>query len=285
MSGSSPLARGLPARPALPRRRPPDHPRSRGVYALADEAEYQWGGSSPLARGLRHGHDQILRPEGIIPARAGFTLRKASDGSVGRDHPRSRGVYRARRQHRPRGRGSSPLARGLLWVIVAVWRAIRIIPARAGFTVRMSLSVMMGPDHPRSRGVYMVPAGRSHYWRGSSPLARGLPRVAVPAGGLVGIIPARAGFTSPTTAGCLPAGDHPRSRGVYWNATLDALSAAGSSPLARGLRPPPRTRTRPARIIPARAGFTEIRRVFEALRTDHPRSRGVYPMRHGKESR
>ena len=224
MSGSSPLARGLPARPALPRRRPPDHPRSRGVYALADEAEYQWGGSSPLARGLRHGHDQILRPEGIIPA-------------------------------------------------------------RAGFTVRMSLSVMMGPDHPRSRGVYMVPAGRSHYWRGSSPLARGLPRVAVPAGGLVGIIPARAGFTSPTTAGCLPAGDHPRSRGVYWNATLDALSAAGSSPLARGLRPPPRTRTRPARIIPARAGFTEIRRVFEALRTDHPRSRGVYPMRHGKESR
>ena len=256
MSGSSPLARGFPARPALPRRRPPDHPRSRGVYALADEAEYQWGGSSPLARGLRHGHDQILRPEGIIPARAGFTLRKASDGSVGRDHPRSRGVYRARRQHRPRGRGSSPLARGLLWVIVAVWRAIRIIPARAGFTVRMSLSVMMGPDHPRSRGVYLAHDGWVPASWGSSPLARGLLERDPGRPERGRIIPARAGFTATAENTDPSSPDHPRSRGVYGNSTGLRSSSDGSSPLARGLPDETRKGITMTRIIPARAGFT-----------------------------
>ena len=53
----------------------------------------------------------------------------------------------------------------------------------------------------------------------------------------------------------------------------------GSSPLARGL-PPCRLRgTRPARIIPARAGFTRFDHVGGALRWDHPRSRGVYVLR------
>ena len=72
-AGSSPLARGLrrdapgaactrgiiPARAGFTSRRspsvtsPPDHPRSRGVYAFwADVREWE-SGSSPLARGLR----------------------------------------------------------------------------------------------------------------------------------------------------------------------------------------------------------------------------------------
>ena len=50
----------------------------------------------------------------------------------------------------------------------------------------------------------------------------------------------------------------------------------GSSPLARGL-PPCRLRgTRPARIIPARAGFTRPDGIAGAGPPDHPRSRGVY---------
>ena len=111
---------------------------------------------------------------------------------------------------------------------------------------------------------------------GSSPLARGLPRARVDRVQRGGIIPARAGFTprSPTPTG--PAGDHPRSRGVYCPSPGALCPAPGSSPLARGLpfrRPPPGRR---GRIIPARAGFTAMREGLIAVDPDHPRSRGVY---------
>ena len=51
--------------------------------------------------------------------------------------------------------GSSPLARGLLAVYDAVVGNDGIIPARAGFTLRGPPAVVCGPDHPRSRGVYL----------------------------------------------------------------------------------------------------------------------------------
>ena len=112
--GSSPLARGLPARissnliysgiiPAragFTRRVPhlerpdADHPRSRGVYSRAASraASAAW----------------------IIPARAGFTRARDHRGRTMEDHPRSRGVYHSRQGTGPPAQGSSPLARGLL---------------------------------------------------------------------------------------------------------------------------------------------------------------------------
>ena len=51
----------------------------------------------------------------------------------------------------------------------------------------------------------------------------------------------------------------------------------GSSPLARGLRRRDVLRTNRLRIIPARAGFTAPTRPARSGRSDHPRSRGVYP--------
>ena len=93
-----------------------------------------------------------------------------------KDHPRSRGVYLYSEHFDMMTGGSSPLARGLLFCIVAI--------------------VVSPLDHPRSRGVYSFPARRLEYTRGSSPLARGLPLpdgVPLP---LIRIIPARAGFTA-----------------------------------------------------------------------------------------
>ena len=92
--GSSPLARGLrdalreiaaerriiPARAGFTHRgspdrnRPRDHPRSRGVYAWMGSHWSTHRGSSPLARGLRRGQGDEFAHDGIIPARAGFTL-------------------------------------------------------------------------------------------------------------------------------------------------------------------------------------------------------------------
>ena len=53
-------------------------------------------------------------------------------------------------------------------------------------------------------------------------------------------------------------------------------SLLGSSPLARGLRARGGPYHLGVRIIPARAGFTQLYADLQRKLTDHPRSRGVY---------
>ena len=300
IAGSSPLARGLlsggavdggadgiiPARagftasPALPRVGLPDHPRSRGVYS----------------------HFFIAYPThpGIIPARAGFTGLRTSSRTPPTDHPRSRGVYlqpgwshRGFEGSSPLARGlpfgsalrqrpepgSSPLARGLLAQVVGQFRHGRIIPARAGFTQQHPIERGPHPDHPRSRGVYVDPVEVEAAIDGSSPLARGLRLLPRPGGRRGRIIPARAGFTRGWPPASSLLRDHPRSRGVYDPVTCAGPCGVGSSPLARGLRPAATTRAPLTWIIPARAGFTTPFSIPPRVFADHPRSRGVYPMR------
>ena len=275
-AGSSPLARGLPGlllthaqsngiiparagfttRTAAAWRASTDHPRSRGVYAeFWDQPQIEVG-SSPLARGLPNQlfWDEIsLR---IIPARAGFTDSSSPGEYLSTDHPRSRGVYLPFVFHRERLEGSSPLARGLPPFPVPCDLGRRIIPARAGFTSRGLPATAIRTDHPRSRGVYV------HL--GSSRLVCG------------GIIPARAGFTDRCSSSCALSRDHPRSRGVYLLSLSSIHIKNGSSPLARGLRASRAQRCAGAGIIPARAGFTTEGTTAMNLKTDHPRSRGVY---------
>ena len=172
--------------------------------------------------------------------------------------------------------GSSPLARGLREVFIALDAATGIIPARAGFTSHSDHGTTRRPDHPRSRGVYA--------WTSCHRFdpAR--------------IIPARAGFTCRARRWPSWPQDHPRSRGVYSRPDNFLLSIAGSSPLARGLHGPLTIKicqvgSSPlARgllislsdgvpftgIIPARAGFTADSASSDTGHSDHPRSRGVY---------
>ena len=256
-SGSSPLARGLllhapeilrrpgiiPARAGFTYQRIPvracrsDHPRSRGVYAIEVTLTYPDGGSSPLARGL----PGRVRVQGqaprIIPARAGFTGGCGRPGAAHPDHPRSRGVYRSFSACTWPCTGSSPLARGLLNVDEFCFIPLRIIPARAGFTMGSPSHSAGWGDHPRSRGVYPPWPPTRRPTRGSSPLARGLRAFDCDANAREGIIPARAGFT-PSCERVIA--------GPY-----------GSSPLARGLPGTCAAPHRCTRIIPARAGFTQ----------------------------
>ena len=92
----------------------------------------------------------------------------------------------------------------------------------------------------------------------------------------MGIIPARAGFTSAHDVIPRRSEDHPRSRGVYDDGGRRQAVIQGSSPLARGLREPWCTPRGPSRIIPARAGFTDLGPTSLMVIADHPRSRGVY---------
>ena len=95
VEGSSPLARGtleqstvntphlglIPARAGntlggkLPGVRSGAHPRSRGEHADFENALTEYLGSSPLARGTPEKKRKVLRILGLIPARAGNTLR------------------------------------------------------------------------------------------------------------------------------------------------------------------------------------------------------------------
>ena len=111
---------------------------------------------------------------------------------------------------------------------------------------------------------------------GSSPLARGLLSSARRSLVVIGIIPARAGFTRRFQDYGLVGQDHPRSRGVYSSCCRQRTAPRGSSPLARGLLAAAVTLLVPLGIIPARAGFTERLARPEGCRPDHPRSRGVY---------
>ena len=152
--------------------------------------------------------------------------------------------------------GSSPLARGLLLTGLKSGQEDRIIPARAGFTLALTLTLWLSWDHPRSRGVYHPNKSPTPLLSGSSPLARGLPRPPMSRCSSGGIIPARAGFTT-CVRWCRSHGwDHPRSRGVYNQLHLLALLNLGSSPLARGLLASSRDIRGVGGIIPARAGFT-----------------------------
>ena len=213
----------------------------------------------------------------IIPARAGFTRHPSSRRASHRDHPRSRGVYRSGGVSLLCCAGSSPLARGLPLRLADLDPPGRIIPARAGFTMAQMTMVVLMQDHPRSRGVYNYLIARNNEDHGSSPLARGLPSASFSHGLSLGIIPARAGFTScgPTSADL--ARDHPRSRGVYPLRHPAMRRPRGSSPLARGLQGVGQGSAGRRRIIPARAGFTSRSPWRGRCTGDHPRSRGVYP--------
>ena len=194
----------------------------------------------------------------IIPARAGFTRWPVCWLAWLSDHPRSRGVYHLLRSICMIRSGSSPLARGLLAVLLVFVVPERIIPARAGFTLSEREDGEADGDHPRSRGVYPSSLPATVSGPGSSPLARGLQASDLPESAGRRIIPARAGFTRTRPASMCGITDHPRSRGVYcaWCSML--ASRGGSSPLARGLPGVLIKSTRPVRIIPARAGFTRI---------------------------
>ena len=213
-------------------------------------------GSSPLARGLLKVPGCQAPRGGIIPARAGFTWTTWSCPVTRADHPRSRGVYRSAGRPYPAVLGSSPLARGLPFVFVCFVRAFGIIPARAGFTPWSAGTGGRRRDHPRSRGVYTFSFRPPSPPTGSSPLARGLLVVVLPGRVHVGIIPARAGFTSTSC----------------WLARV----TGGSSPLARGLLLASSVRRQSTGIIPARAGFTPASSATAPPARDHPRSRGVY---------
>ena len=154
------------------------------------------GGSSPLARGPRRCGGERVLVRGLIPARAGttkdFTAQLAAKGA----HPRSRGDHLVSWTGLMALWGSSPLARGPRVLRLPQSPRPGLIPARAGTTNLPVTSAAETGAHPRSRGDHRSPRTAAPRRSGSSPLARGPPRLEAHFGHLLGLIPARAGTTA-----------------------------------------------------------------------------------------
>ena len=213
-------------------------------------------GSSPLARGTLPEALKPALPLRFIPARAGNTTEPCPWPQAPTVHPRSRGEHWISQSPAPRIHGSSPLARGTPQQYVFPCFVHRFIPARAGNTATVRVSVLRTSVHPRSRGEHRgITAARSA-GDGSSPLARGTRFYLTLARRCRRFIPARAGNTSEVDTYACATPVHPRSRGEHFMNGAVPSSIAGLSPLARGTpRLGPEDEGK-RRFIPARAGNT-----------------------------
>ena len=152
--GSSPLARGAPARAGFPRVRQglipagagstaswdwvvvgfSAHPRWRGEHLQADMRTVKQQGSSPLARGaheLERHFDALVR---LIPAGAGSTRGQPRPVARSPAHPRWRGEHFSPSCRCQGLHGSSPLARGAQHGQRLGSHRHGLIPAGAGST-------------------------------------------------------------------------------------------------------------------------------------------------------
>ena len=189
-------------------------------------------------------------------------------------HPRSRGENPLPSSTRLVVAGSSPLTRGKLSVI-CVWEdSQRLIPAHAGKTHERDCADAGGRAHPRSRGENRGQRTIARHTRGSSPLTRGKPAVNTQIIFAVGLIPAHAGKTPPTSATCIQTKAHPRSRGENASPYVETPTGSGSSPLTRGKPLKYFAARSGSRLIPAHAGKTPVCAKGQRLRAAHPRSRG-----------
>ena len=89
-------------------------------------------GSSPLARGKSSRRGFPSSAGGFIPTRAGKMGGDSLRLWVGRVHPHSRGENPGITSQLDDDMGSSPLARGKLYIIPFRIGVIRFIPTRAG---------------------------------------------------------------------------------------------------------------------------------------------------------
>ena len=150
-----------------------DHPRIRGEHGNTSYKGKCEQGSSPHTRGAR---DDFLGDgfaAGIIPAYAGSTWMPLFGGDGRKDHPRIRGEHGNTSYKGKCEQGSSPHTRGALLDGDDSYRAVRIIPAYAGSTVRRAVVIWLCRDHPRIRGEHTSTAGAKGISQGSSPHTRG----------------------------------------------------------------------------------------------------------------
>ena len=128
------------------------YPRSRGEHVEDVQRQYVDYGLSPLARGTLANHPAVIARNRFIPAGAGNTLPGLYWPERWPVYPRSRGEHRWFLASGKGEYGLSPLAPGTRNHALEPGAQNRFIPARAGNTSALSISVTCYAVYPRSRG-------------------------------------------------------------------------------------------------------------------------------------
>ena len=189
------------------------HPRACGENNIAIWSITRTGGSSPRVRGKRATARSRLCPPRLIPARAGKTWSGSARSSSPRAHPRACGENLPCSTTQAACRGSSPRVRGKPRPLLPRGGRVRLIPARAGKTLRPRPPAAARPAHPRACGENPCLKNARDGVQGSSPRVRGKPGCPLRRRSARGLIPARAGKTEVGTLGRATPTAHPRACG------------------------------------------------------------------------
>ena len=234
------------------------HPRAGGENDVSDDGEVGRRGSSPRGRGKHHQEAVNANQDRLIPARAGKTRVFRVTVIVLSAHPRAGGENLSFGGLVPPDAGSSPRGRGKPFGMSRRSTSGGLIPARAGKTSTLISIAVRIWAHPRAGGENFKGMGQSIAQEGSSPRGRGKHDAATDFIRWTRLIPARAGKTSsPSTPPRAPAA-HPRAGGENTSSSTLHQQPNGSSPRGRGKPGDTPKPTLQGRLIPARAGKTEL---------------------------
>ncbi len=231
-------------------------------------------GSSPRVRGAVIGARAGQRLDGIIPARAGSSLRATTAIPWRRDHPRACGEQPPCKSSSSQAPGSSPRVRGAGTSTNGGHVLAGIIPARAGSSCLCRRHHTRRRDHPRACGEQLRALNKQLYSQGSSPRVRGAAAQTARTCPALGIIPARAGSSLLFFWSHYALRDHPRACGEQFSIRVNAPAQSGSSPRVRGAAQPAWISPWRLGIIPARAGSSTTVARTSTLSRDHPRACG-----------
>ena len=128
------------------------HPRAGGENRCRHVVMSCTAGSSPRGRGKLLMTGNAVKRIGLIPARAGKTVKAAMHICVPAAHPRAGGENEVAQGLFARSVGSSPRGRGKPHNVKCIVYNVRLIPARAGKTSLCVRVSRMPRAHPRAGG-------------------------------------------------------------------------------------------------------------------------------------
>jgi len=173
------------------------HPRIRGEHSLDGPGRSSELGSSPHPRGAPRPAKRDRPGTRLIPASAGSTPLIGSRAPATQAHPRIRGEHVRSSDVNTTRLGSSPHPRGARHPVPHRPGRRRLIPASAGSTELLKVTMSPNPAHPRIRGEHIISISHASIRLGSSPHPRGAQCASSRGGRAQGLIPASAGSTRP----------------------------------------------------------------------------------------
>ena len=213
-----------------------DHPRACGENMLKPCPFCGSKGSPPRMRGKPTRYTANICMSRITPAHAGKTDYAQPAFATEEDHPRACGENEKGKNCESSREGSPPRMRGKPDCSAASICRMRITPAHAGKTSRMSRRRSGTKDHPRACGENISTDCVQIAMTGSPPRMRGKPATQHRVGAGGWITPAHAGKT-----------------GVFLSS---GVCVTGSPPRMRGKQNPMDAKKISNRITPAHAGKT-----------------------------